>query len=502
MYSTRSMFSVHVNMLHIRLGLGGRRNLSTQLSDYNLAFCRSRTLRSPFAMPSRLPRRLRSFVRCQRRVCSTTTVPSSSSSSSSSSKVDTSSSSSASNAPPKSPKLSKSSTSPITILDIHRKYRKGKKLSMITAYDYSSARSSDNAGIDMILVGDSVGMVVMGHTTTVPVSLRDIIHHSRAVRRGTKRAYIIGDLPFGTFLSVDDAIHNAASLIQHGRCDAVKLEGGRKMVNQIKAIVDSGIPVCGHIGLTPQTASALGGYRVQGKTASAALALYQDALALQEAGCVMIVMECVPSTVASYITSRLNIPTIGIGAGSGTSGQVQVFHDMVGLFDKFTPKFSKRYAEVGKLIESVVSEYRTEVEEKVFPAESHSFSMKDDQYRNFLELVEIFEQPTSTPEPSLRTSADLPHLGLDGQPSKSLPDVSPYHISSPPHINGTFAPSPSFSPQHYCDLEQEPPAKGGVVANEFDYLFHPSRLRSFPPTSPNDYKDYEAGHVALYGSGN
>lgn len=281
---------------------------------------------------------------------------------------------------------------PVTILDLNKKYKKGVKLSMVTAYDYSSARFADHAGVDMLLVGDSVGMVVLGHKSTVPVTTEDIIHHSRAVRRGTRRAYVISDMPFGTYLTPNDAVHNAARLVQEGRCDAVKLEGGRKMVKQVKAIVDAGITVIGHIGLTPQTASSLGGYRVQGKSAAVAADLYHDALALQEAGCSMMIIECVPTKIGAYITSRLNVPTIGIGAGSGTSGQVQVFHDMVGMFDQFTPKFSKRYVDLGTMVQSAVKDYVAEVEKQEFPATEHSFSMKDDQYEKFVAMVESSEE--------------------------------------------------------------------------------------------------------------
>eukprot|EP00475_Leptophrys_vorax_P026772 TRINITY_DN3799_c0_g1_i4.p1 TRINITY_DN3799_c0_g1~~TRINITY_DN3799_c0_g1_i4.p1 ORF type:complete len:288 (-),score=84.55 TRINITY_DN3799_c0_g1_i4:34-897(-) len=259
---------------------------------------------------------------------------------------------------------------------------------MITAYDYPSAAIVERAGVDMILVGDSLGMVVLGYNTTVPVELDHIIHHCRAVARGAQRPYLIGDMPFGTYLTPEDALRTAARILKEGRMGAVKLEGGVRVTPQVKAIVSADIPVMGHIGLTPQTISALGGFKVQGKSAKAASELVDSALALQDAGCFSIVLESVPDRIATYITQKLEIPTIGIGAGSGTSGQVQVFHDIVGLYDRFLPKFSHRYALVGQEIHRALTEFHNDVCEKRFPAKEHSFIIKNEEFASFLQLEE------------------------------------------------------------------------------------------------------------------
>eukprot|EP01083_Nonionella_stella_P293514 998214_1 len=276
---------------------------------------------------------------------------------------------------------------PVTIMTLQKKFRNKHKISMVTAYDYSGGLICDQAGADIILVGDSVGMVVLGHDSTVPVTMEDMVRHCQAVRRGVRSAFTIADMPFGSYLTVDDAVRNAAELIKTSGLDSVKLEGGRKMADRIRAITDCGILVVGHIGLTPQTAQSLGGYKVQGKTARSATELYKDAMALQSAGCCMIVLECVPDRVAAHLTTLLKVPTIGIGAGSGCSGQVQVFHDLLGMYDRLSPKFSRKFAKIGEEMRKAVGAYCDEVGKETFPNESESFPIKDAEFEKFVEKI-------------------------------------------------------------------------------------------------------------------
>jgi len=251
---------------------------------------------------------------------------------------------------------------------------KGPAISVITAYDYPTAKIADEAGIDAILVGDSLGMVCLGYPDTVSVTMDEMIHHTAAAARGTTNALVIGDMPFLSYqTSVEDAVRNAGRFLKEGRADCVKLEGGKTQADKVAAIVRAGIPVMGHIGLTPQTAGQLGGFKVQGKDASAALALIEDAKALEEAGAFSIVIECVPSSLGAQVTRAISIPTIGIGAGPKCDGQVLVIHDVVGLFDRFTPKFVKRYADVSKEIKKALMTYKAEVEAGTFPDKEHSF---------------------------------------------------------------------------------------------------------------------------------
>ena len=270
----------------------------------------------------------------------------------------------------------------ITITDLHNKKRSGKKITMLTAYDYPIARLVDEAGIDMILVGDSLGMVVLGYDSTVPVTMDEMIHHSKAARRGTKYAFLVGDMPFMSYqVSVEEAIRNAGRFMKEASCDAVKLEGGDEVIAVTKAIVDAGVPVLGHLGLTPQTISKLGGYRIQGKDAEAAKKILDQAMKLEKAGCFAIVLECVPDEVAGIITKKLTIPTIGIGAGPGCDGQVLVTNDMVGLFDRFVPKFVKQYAKLSATISEGVKRYKEEVEGGMFPDAEHSFTIKEEELK-------------------------------------------------------------------------------------------------------------------------
>lgn len=267
-----------------------------------------------------------------------------------------------------------------TITDLKNKKKNGQKITMLTAYDYPMARIIDDAGIDVILVGDSLGMVVLGYDSTVPVTMDEMIHHSKAVRRGTKYAFLVGDMPFMSYqVSKEDAVRNAGRFMKEAGCDAVKLEGGDEVLEVTKAIVDAGIPVLGHLGLTPQTISKLGGYKIQGKDASAAKKILDQALSLERCGCFAVVLECVPDLVAKLITEKIGIPTIGIGAGRYCDGQVLVTNDMVGLFDRFTPKFVKQYVKLSPLISDGVKRYKDEVERGLFPGAEHSFAIQENE---------------------------------------------------------------------------------------------------------------------------
>lgn len=274
----------------------------------------------------------------------------------------------------------------VTILDI-LKAKNTRKLTMVTAYDYPSAVLVDKAGIDLVLVGDSLAMVVLGLKDTLAVGMEEMLHHTRAVSRGVKRAFIVGDMPFLSYqTSVKDAVYNAGRFLKEGRAQAVKLEGGREVVPKIKAIVEAGIPVQGHLGLTPQKYNLLGGFKVQAKTYEAAKYLLEDALALEEAGCFSLVLEAVPQEVAKLITENLSIPTIGIGAGKFCDGQVLVFHDILGLFDKFVPHFVKQYANLSVEIEKNLKAFKKEVEEGKFPGKEHVFTLEDKEKEKLKKL--------------------------------------------------------------------------------------------------------------------
>lgn len=267
-----------------------------------------------------------------------------------------------------------------TISDFLRMKKDGEKIVMLTAYDYPSARLAQEAGVDVILVGDSLGMVVLGYDSTVPVTMVDMVHHSRAARRGAKDTFMLTDMPFLSYqISPAQALENAARLVQEGGCEGVKVEGGEEIAAQVRALTGAGIPVCGHIGLTPQSATALSGYKVQGRTADAARKLVRDAQALEEAGAFMIVLECIPAQVAELIGRKLSIPTIGIGGGAQCDGQVLVYHDTLGLFERFVPKFVKQYETLGVKARQALSEYASEVRSGAFPDAAHSFSMNEEQ---------------------------------------------------------------------------------------------------------------------------
>ena len=255
---------------------------------------------------------------------------------------------------------------------------KGEKIAMLTAYDYSTARIVDEAGIPLILVGDSLGMVMLGYESTIPVTMEDMLHHTKAVVRGTQKALVVGDMPFMTYqISVEEAMRNAGRFLQEAGAQAVKLEGGVTVADKVRRIVDCGIPVCGHIGLTPQSVNALGGYKIQGKTPATAQKLLDDAVALEQAGVFTIVLETVPAPLAALVTKSVGVPTIGIGAGAGCDGQVQVINDLLGSFSDFIPKHAKQYAKLSEIIQTAVSQYLNEVRSGVFPTEKNSFTMDE-----------------------------------------------------------------------------------------------------------------------------
>ncbi len=270
-------------------------------------------------------------------------------------------------------------TKKLTVADIRAMKASGDKITMLTAYDASLARLLEGAGIDMLLVGDSLGMVVLGYDSTVPVTVDEMLHHAKAVRRGAPGSLVVGDMPFMSYqVSIPDAIHNAGRFMKEAGCDAVKLEGGPEVCHVVSARVQAGIPVMGHIGLTPQTAGQLGGYKVQGKDLDSARKQLASAKALEAAGAFALVLECIPATLAQAISEALSIPTIGIGAGVGCDGQVLVTPDMLGMFEKFTPSFVKSYAHLANQIKEAVLDYKREVKAKVYPDEAHSFTMKLD----------------------------------------------------------------------------------------------------------------------------
>ncbi len=266
----------------------------------------------------------------------------------------------------------------ITINQIKAMKRKGEKIAMLTAYDYSTARLVDEAGIPLILVGDSLGMVMLGYESTIPVTMDDMVRHTAAVVRGTKRTLVVGDMPFMSYqMNETETLRNAARLIQDAGAQAVKLEGGVTVASTVKRIVECGIPVMGHIGLTPQSINQLGGYKIQGKTEQAARRLLEDARALEEAGAFAVVLETVPAPLSTLISQKIKIPTIGIGAGNGCDGQVQVIHDMLGSFTDFVPKHAKQYANLAGVISGAVKQYLAEVTDGSFPTEEHSFPMDE-----------------------------------------------------------------------------------------------------------------------------
>ena len=266
----------------------------------------------------------------------------------------------------------------VTISQIREMKQKGEKIPMLTAYDYATARLIDETGVPLILVGDSLGMVVLGYDSTIPVTIEEMLHHTRAVARGAKQALVIGDMPFMTYhTSISDAIYNAGRFLKEGGAQAVKLEGGESMAEVVHRIVQCGIPVQGHIGLTPQSIHQLGGFKVQGRSPEAAARLVKDALALEEAGAFSIVLECIPTPLARIITQKVKVPTIGIGAGPYCDGQVQVVSDLLGLYTDFVPKHAKQYAKLFDVIKKATGDFIAEVQQGTFPTEKQGFAMDE-----------------------------------------------------------------------------------------------------------------------------
>jgi 3-methyl-2-oxobutanoate hydroxymethyltransferase len=274
----------------------------------------------------------------------------------------------------------------VTIQTLRTKKQSGEPITMLTAYDYPTAMAIDQTGIDVILVGDSLGMVVLGYSNTLPVTMDEMLHHCRAVARGARTALLVGDMPFMSYqVSVPEAVRNAGRFLQEAGMDAIKLEGGRERLDGVRAIVAAGIPVMGHLGLTPQSVHQLGGFRPQGRQAGPAGRLLEDARLLQEAGCFSLVLESVPERLAAYITAHIQIPTIGIGAGASCDGQVLVTHDLLGLFDRFTPRFAKRYTNLyGEMLQAFAA-YRTDVLAHSFPSQEHTIDMPDAEWQSFIE---------------------------------------------------------------------------------------------------------------------
>lgn len=276
----------------------------------------------------------------------------------------------------------------VTTRTFREKKERGEPISMLTAYDYPTAQAMGQAGVDSILVGDSLAMVVLGYDNTLPVTMEEMLHHCRAVSRGADKALLVGDMPFMSYqASVEDAVRNAGRFLKEGNMDAVKLEGGRERLDAIRSITGAGIPVMGHLGLTPQSVHQLGGFRAQGKTAAAAKRLLEDALLLEEAGCFSLVLESVPARLAELVSQRISIPTIGIGAGVGCDGQVLVTHDLLGLFDRFTPKFVKKYADFHSAMQNAFASYLEDVQTKNFPAAEHSVDMAEDEWQALLKEI-------------------------------------------------------------------------------------------------------------------
>ncbi len=315
----------------------------------------------------------------------------------------------------------------IEIKTLRQKKRKGDKIVMLTAYDYPSAKVLDEEGVDVILVGDSLSNVVLGYSDTRPVTMEEMLHHTKAVSRAVEYAFVLGDMPFMSYnVSLPEAIRNAGRFIKEAGTDAVKMEGGGWVVDRVRHVVAAGIPVCGHLGLTPQTASLLGGHRVQGKQAAKAAKLVEDALRLEDAGVFMLVCELVPDRVAALIAERVSVPVIGIGAGPDCDGQVLVYHDMLGINADFQPRFLKKYANLDKVIREAVQGYRADVLEGVFPTAEQSFTISDQEYAKLSAMVSAGPSGGTAQGSGLDTQG-----GSDSQPGVEDEDLggSPYGSS-------------------------------------------------------------------------
>lgn len=277
----------------------------------------------------------------------------------------------------------------VTLNALRQKKARREAIIMLTSYDFFTAQAVDQAGIDIILVGDSLGMVVLGYENTLPVTMEDMLHHAKAVARGTQYALLVGDMPFMSYqVSTSEAVRNAGRFLQETGMDGVKLEGGRERVEAIRAITQAGIPVMGHLGLTPQSVHQFGGFRPQARQSGPAQRLVEDALVLQDAGCFSLVLESIPAQLAGLVSQKLDIPTIGIGAGPACNGQVLVIHDLLGLFDRFTPRFAKQYARVYETMQQAILAYKEEVEQGIFPAIEHSVDMAEDEWQALLKNLD------------------------------------------------------------------------------------------------------------------
>ncbi len=309
----------------------------------------------------------------------------------------------------------------VSVNDLQGMRRKKQRITMITAYDYPTARLADEAGVPVILVGDSLGMVVLGYDSTLPVTMEDMIHHGSAVTRGAQRAHVVVDMPFGSYQAGwKNALRNATRLMQETGCSAVKLEGGQRSAGIVKRLVEAGIPVMGHVGLTPQSVNTMGGYKIQGRTPRDAVRVLNDAKALEEAGAYAVVLEVVPAIVAWRITERLSVPTIGIGAGPYCSGQVQVFHDMLGLYPDMDPRHARRFLQGGELIRNAITEYREAVEDGSFPSPAESFFL-DAARRQHIEATlarhahEAMPPASRVPLSDSGLTPDSAHEGVDAE---------------------------------------------------------------------------------------
>lgn len=276
----------------------------------------------------------------------------------------------------------------VSISDLKATKKRGERIVMLTAYDYPTARLVEEAGVPLILVGDTLGMVVLGYDTTIPVTMEEMLHHVKAVVRGTRCAHVVADMPFMSYQAgPQDALRNAGRMLKEGGAQSVKLEGGQRVAETVRLLVEAGIPVMGHVGLTPQSINQFGGYKVQGKTPAAAVKLLNDALALEQAGAYAIVLECVPAQLAQRVTERLSLPTIGIGAGPHCDGQVQVFHDLLGLYSEFVPKHAKRYAHLDETVRAAIGQYVAEVRDGAFPTDRESFIMDESAFAEMSHLA-------------------------------------------------------------------------------------------------------------------
>ncbi|MCH8008007.1 MAG: 3-methyl-2-oxobutanoate hydroxymethyltransferase [Chloroflexi bacterium] len=299
----------------------------------------------------------------------------------------------------------------VTTSNIKAMKRRGEKIVMLTAYDYPSARLVEEAGVPMILVGDTLGMVVLGYDTTLPVTMEDMLHHVKAVCRGTEKTLVVADMPFMSFQAgPEEALRNAGRFLQEGGAQAVKLEGGVVVADTVRKIVDAGIPVMGHVGLTPQSVHQFGGWKVQGKKPQGAVRVMNDALALEQAGAFSVVLELVPTALSSLIAKRLRVPTIGIGAGAGCDGQVQVFHDLLGMYGDFVPKHTRQYAKIGDAMRTAIAEYADDVREGRFPTEAQSFSMDENALAELLTTDDDDDAPESRFDIELPDYLSLPVL--------------------------------------------------------------------------------------------